>query len=146
MKHCTNCKEKKPLEQFNRHSKRKDGRQSWCRACNRAAMSRHYKENAQHRARIARNNKAATIRAQQYVLEYLQSHPCIDCGEDDPVVLDFDHLRDKTAAISVMVNNQPSITRLKEEILKCEVRCSNCHRRKTAKELGYYRYKALSAV
>jgi 5-methylcytosine-specific restriction endonuclease McrA len=67
------------------------------------------------------------------------THPCVDCGEADRVVLEFDHLRDKKNCISVMVWAGNSTKTLKEEIEKCEVRCANCHKRKTTKDQGYYR-------
>ena len=51
--------------------------------------------------------------------------------ESDPVVLEFDHLRDKRWNISHMATgNFPWIT-IESELVKCEVRCANCHRRKT---------------
>ena len=34
-----------------------------------------------------------------------------------------------------------SIERLEEELRKCTVLCSNCHRRLTAKERGWFRSK-----
>jgi hypothetical protein len=40
-------------------------------------------------------------------------------------------LRDKVRAISKMIPNA-SLGQLSAEIAKCEVRCANCHRRKTA--------------
>jgi hypothetical protein len=73
---------------------------------------------------------------------YLHEHPCVDCGETDVVVLEFDHRRDKTKAISVLLSLGHEWDRIREEISKCEVRCANCHRRRTARERGYYKADA----
>ena len=64
-------------------------------------------------------------------VRYLSEHPCVDCGEVDSVVLDFDHVRGKKFKnIAEMANSYPWLSVLKE-IEKCVVRCANCHRRKT---------------
>lgn len=41
---CTRCKAEKPLDQFNRHSAKKDGLDSHCRECKQAASHRYYHE------------------------------------------------------------------------------------------------------
>jgi predicted HNH restriction endonuclease len=57
---------------------------------------------------------------------------CRDCGEVDPDVLDFHHLRDKLFSLSDVKNrNMPQV---RAEIAKCVVLCANCHRRVHAKE------------
>ena len=62
-------------------------------------------------------------------LEYLKTHPCVDCGEHDPIVLEFDHVRGtKINCVSVGVKDSWSVEKLTEEINKCEVRCANCHK------------------
>lgn len=80
----------------------------------------------------------------QIVFDLLSQRPCIDCGESDPVVLEFDH-RDpatKRAAISEGIHACWSIEDLLEEIAKCDVRCANCHRRKTAQEYEHPKWLA----
>ncbi len=55
-------------------------------------------------------------------------------------MLDFDHVKgDKIENVSIMINSGASLERLILEIEKCEIRCANCHRRKTAKDFGSYR-------
>lgn len=77
------------------------------------------------------------------MIAHLQAHPCVDCGEGDPVVLDFDHLPgvEKRFEIARAVNSStrawPAILR---EIGKCEVVCANCHRRRTAARAGHRRH------
>jgi len=72
------------------------------------------------------------------LLEYFESHPCVDCGERDPVVLEFDHLRDKRFDIANRLVSVKWQTIL-DEMAKCEVVCSNCHRRRTAVRRGALR-------
>ena len=93
------------------------------------------------RAQHVANKKARRRELEIYMYTFLKNHPCVDCNEDDPIVLDFDHQADKKNGISYMVARKNCLKVIKEEIQKCVVRCSNCHRRKTAKDFGYYKYK-----
>lgn len=76
------------------------------------------------------------------MVDYLKQHPCVDCGENDPVVLEFDHMGNKSCHVSEM--RCSPLEKIAQEITKCEVRCCNCHRRKIATQLGgieAYNYK-----
>jgi len=73
------------------------------------------------------------------VRAYLVEHPCIVCGHDELLMLEFDHVRGvKRGTISVMVTACFSWEAITLEIAKCEVRCVRCHRRKTAAQLGWH--------
>lgn len=141
-KTCCNCKKLKPLDDF--FWKIKDiTKQSRCKDCHRIYNRNHYHKNKErYKKRIAKNNKDARLRRQKFIYNYLSKNPCIVCGEKDPVVLDFDHTdrKKKFASVSYMISKGYSISRVKEEINKCEIRCANCHRKKTAKELGWYKF------
>ncbi len=59
------------------------------------------------------------------------------------MVLEFDHQSEKREAISSMVSWATSWQAIEKEIALCAVRCANCHRRKTARERGWLRARAL---
>lgn len=103
-----------------------------------AAQARHYQFN---KDKYSESRRKSYERYKEYTLSYLEEHPCVDCGEADPVVLEFDHRdpSEKTFSISEYTSNRPSLTRLATEIAKCDVRCANCHRRKTYNQFGYTR-------
>src|SRR5207247_9126089 len=81
---------------------------------------------------------------QRRIVEYLTTHACVDCGETDIVVLQFDHLRDKSMNISTLIRNGASWTRIEQEIAKCEVRCANCHRLRTALSWSFFNDAAVA--
>jgi len=92
---------------------------------------------------IARSKRVRQEHARR-IFEFLETHPCVDCGETDPVVLEFDHVRGrKTSAVCSMLRLGKAWQRIVEEINKCEIRCANCHRRKTAIERGYYHWREI---
>ena len=77
---------------------------------------------------------------QSYLVQYLRSHPCVDCGETDIVVLDFDHVTGvKITDVGAMLSQGWGLDAIKTEITKCEVRCANDHRRVTAQRAGTWR-------
>ena len=66
-----------------------------------------------------------------YIRNYLLRSPCIECGEGDVIVLDFDHRQGKVGGVVKMARDGCSLDKLMREVDKCEVRCGNCHRRRT---------------
>lgn len=141
-KTCYTCKANKDIQDFNKNKSRKDGFNSICRQCSKSSSKQYYRLNSQkHKLETAKRAKQQKEKNKEFVYSYLLTHPCVACGEADPIVLEFDHLKDKKFEIARMVASGFSFSSIKTEIDKCQVLCANCHRRKTAKELNWYSYK-----
>lgn len=142
-KRCTMCGGVFPLEHFHRDRSKPDGLQNRCRACNIERNKRWYRDNPSVRA-VRMDGYARRRREELHrrILEHLLEHPCVDCGEADPVVLEFDHLRDKLRNVTGMANARMPWSKIRAEIEKCEVVCANCHRRRTARRLNSFRYRS----
>jgi len=137
-KRCPKCERELSTEQFN---KRANGRcYAYCKACQSLYLRNHYLKNAAtYSNRRLESSRRYRFRNRAYVIEYLSSHPCVDCGESDPVVLDFDHVDRSTKEdeVSNLMRRGYALDRLKHEMARCLVRCARCHRRRTAKEFGW---------
>lgn len=136
MKKCTMCKESKELDNFHKNKKKKDGYNNVCKLCRKEYHSKWYSENKEC---VLEHNKKNKIRIKDFVLDYLSKNSCVDCGESDPIVLEFDHQRDKEFNISEGLSKMISKDRIMNEILKCEVVCANCHKRRTAITQNWYK-------
>ena len=132
---CSTCKQWKPFGEFNKRSTSRDGRPWSCRDCNKAY---HYKNHERHMAQIRARNRRVWEDNVRRLFDHFQSHPCVDCGETDIAVLEFDHLRDKRRNIAQMVRGW-SWEAILREIAKCDVVCANCHRRRTFGRQGSWR-------
>jgi hypothetical protein len=141
MKRCASCFELKQSAEFSWKHKHLGTLATYCKPCQREYCRSHYRKNRErHNQRRYANQAAYRERNRDLVTSYLLTHPCVDCGDKDPLMLDFDHVRGrKTDDISRMISIGMSLGQIKLEIEKCVVRCSNCHRRKTAKELTWFK-------
>jgi hypothetical protein len=84
--------------------------------------------------------KVVRQRNRYFIFRYLNLYgECVDCGIDDWEVLEFDHIDPSTKIkqVSYLYSNHYSLKKIKTEIKKCELRCANCHRKKTRKQLGW---------
>ncbi len=95
-----------------------------------AASRKHYLANKQ--AYLERNTKYR-LNIRDFIKEIKDNKPCADCGNKYPYyVMDFDHL-DMTTKLNEVnfLSSTGRIRALKEEIVKCELVCANCHRERT---------------
>lgn len=137
---CGSCHLPKDINLFAKKTSAKDGRQSICKECQSEYNKNYYQENSEEiKEKTAPRRDAHKLASKQLVINYLLDHPCIDCGEKDIVVLDFDHIGDKEYNIADMIRMGFSLDAIRNEISKCVVRCANCHRRKTAKDFNWLR-------
>jgi hypothetical protein len=133
MKKCSMCKTEKPLDDFYRRARNKDGRNSYCKECGKKHYQ-NWKDFSPERKKRYHNWKIARVEEnRQKFVSVLQESGCVDCGLTDFRVLEFDHIgTDKTSGVATLVGQGAKWERIEEEIAKCEVRCCNCHRIKTA--------------
>jgi hypothetical protein len=138
-KRCPNCGMTKPWSAFSSQQLDEFRPCSYCRKCQRAYCKAHYRRNReQHNKGRYQRARGERKEKREFIWRYLETHPCVDCGERDIVVLEFDHVTGtKEREISTLVGTNASREQLDRELAKCVVRCANCHRRKTAIQLGW---------
>jgi hypothetical protein len=137
---CKHCDTEKDITEFNKKGVGRHQRE--CRECQRKIAKEYYAANNEKQKKQI--NEARRIRINENRIKYfnyLKTHPCIVCGNDNPIVLEFDHRDDvdKIATVGELVSDGFSWEKIKNEIDKCDVRCSNCHRIRTAEQFGWYK-------
>lgn len=101
---------------------------------NKEAKLRHYYKNKQQ---YLDNNKKKRETMARFT-NAVKSYPCVDCGANyPPYVMQFDHLQQfqKEGTICAIKRNG-SWNKLIQEIMKCDLVCSNCHAERTHKRSG----------
>ena len=139
MRRCGRCGESKPADAFAWRRKVQGQRDNYCRPCRAAYKQEHYRANKRRYIdNAARRRRTETEARTEFLLDFFADNPCTDCGEKDPLVLEFDHMGDKKFNIAKGIRDR-NWTSVLAEIAKCEVVCANCHRRRTARRGGFIR-------
>ena len=130
-KQCSKCKETKPLTEFHKSKKRKDGHAQWCKKC----VSITHKIRRKKRPECcAASAKKRGLKRRAILRRYKRMKGCIVCGENNPTCLVF-HAPNghKVKSVSQMV--MLGWSRIKKEISICVVVCANCHMKLHAGEI-----------
>lgn len=138
---CIKCSESREVNMFAKKRRLKTGEQrhhTHCKLCQSDINRDNYNADVEY---FKKKGTASTlkrrVKTHLFFIEYFKTHPCVDCGEDDPLVLDFDHVRGaKKCGISKLKSGNSSMSVMLDEVAKCEVRCANCHRKQTAIRRG----------
>ena len=140
-RYCTKCFLQKPIEDFPWKYKALGKRHTVCKECYAKRSSDWYQDNKERQLEnVRRKNQNYRELAREYIRDYLSKHPCTICGETDPRVLEFHHVRgEKSIEVSRLIGRGASLDALKAEIEKTEVVCANCHRRLTSDERGWFK-------
>lgn len=147
MNRCSRCGQTKLGDEFAWRRIDKGQRDSYCRPCRSAYKKEHYARNKKRYMKQAQKwKKNQLLERMEWLIQYLEDHPCVDCGETDVLVLQFDHRGDEPKSFDVVQGVRsrrwPAVL---AEIEKCDVRCANCHRRVTAERAGFRRFQLVQA-
>ena len=158
LKTCSKCHEDINRSFFYDNIKMKDGKNSQCKKCAYETFKAWKKKNPDRyaelqkgykkKSRAKRPKKPRVKTRPQYFVEIVSKHltdnHCVDCGESNILVLEFDH-RDQRKKLFTITqwkgfkNSEYSVDDLLEEIEKCDIRCANCHRIRTAYQCNSWR-------
>lgn len=131
MKKCYTCQKEKSLIEFNKNKSRKDGINSICRECSRQRSKLYYTDHKDaHKKTVYGYKKRYVTELRKWVSTEIKKGGCCICDEKESICLDLHHVNseEKTGWIHKLISDN-SRTRLVEELNKCAVVCSNCHRK-----------------
>lgn len=127
---CSRCKQDKPSDLFSWKNKSEGKKQNICKTCHSQYVQSHYNANKGiYTQRAVESGKRYRDRNADYVKEVKQNASCVQCGESHPAVLDFHHIDANEKDFEISRIGSGSFESLLEELQKCIILCSNCHRK-----------------
>jgi hypothetical protein len=114
-------------------------RSGLCKEHRRQYSKDYYQKNKEViKAKNLTHNRNSRERNRAWLIEFLRTKECIDCGNKDIEVLQFDHRDQATKTKMVYQYLGASLARMQEEIKKCDIRCANCHIKRSRRQLGWW--------
>lgn len=122
MKKCSKCGLVKPISDFKLRNKKTNIYQPYCKKCKNQYLTTYW------------NYKKLKA------IDYLGGM-CQDCGKSfHPIIYDFHHRNPNEKEFGLNKNRSRSWEIKKEELDKCDLLCSNCHKIRHSKEIKKSKY------
>jgi hypothetical protein len=125
---CTICKKIYPetLEYFGKHKLNSKGLDTYCKICRRGKGRSNYEENKEGWNKTY--NKTSKLKIQNIIKLKEQSDGCSKCSDKRWYLLDYHHLDPSTKLFQISQGEAKGWNKIINEIKKCILLCSNCHR------------------
>lgn len=125
---CNICETEKSIDEFLWRNKQKGLKHHSCRLCYKELRKKSYEKNRDYYLNKSSNRRKVI---NKWYKDYKNNKKCYFCDESESVCLDFHHIDEDTKNynVSSMTRNTYSIDRIEEEMDKCIIICSNCHRK-----------------
>jgi len=125
---CTLCKTTYPesLDYFGKHLQNSIGLDTYCKFCRREKGRKNYDLNKHEWNKT--HNVTREIKKQNIIEYKINSCGCIKCGEKKHYLLDFHHINPNDKLFQISQGESKGWDKIKAEIEKCILLCSNCHR------------------
>lgn len=128
MKKCFGCQQNLEFCCFSKNKSQADGLARTCKTCHNKYNKAHYQKRKSYYVAKAKK-QSKNLREE---LKKLKEVPCKDCGNTYPwFCMDFDHLDSKQKKFNLGQALRFGSKKIRQEIAKCEIVCSNCHRIRT---------------
>lgn len=126
---CSRCKEYRSNTYFYKNRSMSSGLQNECRLCRKIIKKEARDKNTRHAREIKRlENLREHKRKTKDFLEFRKAFKCADCGNNNPVVIQFHHLdpNTKDSTVSSLFRKKDK-SKFYAELEKCIPLCCNCH-------------------
>lgn len=126
-RYCKKCDSFKPQTSdfWHKRKSRKDGWEFYCKECIKKITLLNYNKNKEKWNETTRKNKKLQ---RQKINEYKNSLSCLKCNESRNWLLDFHHIDPNKKDFQISQGERYGWEKIKKELEKCIVLCSNCHR------------------
>lgn len=124
---CKSCNSEKPLttEFWHRAKRRPDGWEWKCKECvKKQTLSNYYKNKEKWNETTKRNHH----KRREKIQELKTNLSCTKCNESRHWLLDFHHIDPTKKDFQLSQGERYGWEKVEQEIDKCVVLCSNCHR------------------
>ena len=83
---------------------------------------------AKNPRKVKEMSRRQYARSKAIIDEIRRNAECVDCGNPDDRVLDFDHVPERGKKLRNVTNASLGVIKREEELKKCDIVCANCHR------------------
>lgn len=128
MRICKKCFVEKDEALFDKAKKNKDGLKWICKSCCSENNKLLYETTDRKLKVKLRRNSVENIN-KRFLYKLRSKCKCLICNEGEVSVLDFHHVNPTEKEYTIGEMKKLNIEKIKSEVRKCVVLCSNCHRK-----------------